>query len=297
MHTPKAHDKLAFRLGMILSKLNDGERLDKQSLAEEFNVSPKTVERDLHQRLSFLPIEKEKGYYYLPSYVLGKLSFHDIKAFAAFSGIKDLYPELTNDLIVDILNAKTSSTMQIRGLSYESLKHKLDAFNTLGGAMLAEREIAFDYKQKRREAQPYKLVNNDGIWYLVAVEAGVLKHFTFSKIENLTVSEESFEKDAAIEEILQNDQIVWFTQSPIEVIVEIDRQAAGYFLRRKLLPKQQLIEEREESLLFSCEVAFEAEIERIVRYWIPHIRIVSPEHLQKKLEEGLRGYLHNQVKI
>jgi hypothetical protein len=29
----------------------------------------------------------------------------------------------------------------------------------------------------------------------------------------------------------------------------------------------------------------------IVRYWMPHLRIVSPVELQAELEEGVRGYL------
>jgi len=29
----------------------------------------------------------------------------------------------------------------------------------------------------------------------------------------------------------------------------------------------------------------------IVRYWIPHIRIISPEGLQEELEAELLGYL------
>jgi len=29
----------------------------------------------------------------------------------------------------------------------------------------------------------------------------------------------------------------------------------------------------------------------IVRYWIPHIRVISPEGLQKELEKDLRKYL------
>jgi len=39
------------------------------------------------------------------------------------------------------------------------------------------------------------------------------------------------------------------------------------------------------------EFAYEEEALRLIRYWIPNIRIISPTHLQDKLEEGLREYL------
>lgn len=53
------HDKLAQRLGMILTKLNAGEHLQIASLAQEFNVSERTIQRDLNKRLSYLPLERE----------------------------------------------------------------------------------------------------------------------------------------------------------------------------------------------------------------------------------------------
>ena len=44
-------------------------------------------------------------------------------------------------------------------------------------------------------------------------------------------------------------------------------------------------------LIVSTKVATRIQILPIVRYWIPHVRVISPEHLQAELEEGVRGYL------
>ena len=41
------HDKLATRLSLIIYKLNQGERLTIESLANEFGVSKRTIERDI----------------------------------------------------------------------------------------------------------------------------------------------------------------------------------------------------------------------------------------------------------
>ena len=51
------HDKLAYRLTQILVKLNQGEKLDPQTLAEEFNVNLRTIQRDLNSRFAYLPLE------------------------------------------------------------------------------------------------------------------------------------------------------------------------------------------------------------------------------------------------
>ncbi|UYB73081.1 DeoR family transcriptional regulator [Aeromonas veronii] len=53
------HDTLAQRLGVILTKLNNGQRLVISELAHEFNVSARTIQRDLNVRLAYLPLERD----------------------------------------------------------------------------------------------------------------------------------------------------------------------------------------------------------------------------------------------
>lgn len=67
-------DKLSTRLVAILQYLNNGERFSLEELAQEFNVSIRTIQRDLHDRLAFIPIKKENGKYFFR-----KLCFRKIK--------------------------------------------------------------------------------------------------------------------------------------------------------------------------------------------------------------------------
>ena len=57
------YDKLAVRLAQILMRFNNGGRFSLEELASEFNVDIRTIQRDLNQRLSFMPIKKENGKY------------------------------------------------------------------------------------------------------------------------------------------------------------------------------------------------------------------------------------------
>jgi len=45
-----AHDTLVYRLSQVLQKLNQGESLDPQQLADEFGVNLRTIQRDLNVR-------------------------------------------------------------------------------------------------------------------------------------------------------------------------------------------------------------------------------------------------------
>ena len=291
MSSKKEHDTIATRLVQMLMMLNDGRRLFVEELAEEFSVSERTVQRDF-DRLSSLPMEKKNGYYYLEEYALGKLSFKDIKQFATFSGIKELYPELSDKLIVDVLNVRTNKTLEVSGHKYENLSAMVDDFNNIAAAIVNHEHIQFIYKDKPRTVQPYKLINTNGIWYLVGVEEGVLKNFSFSNVTELSVQEEHFQEDEEIIKNLEEHQGVWFTQNHIDVVVEVDASVAKYFLRRDLLPHQKTLKHTEEGLTLSTKVAYEEEIIKVVRYWIPHITITSPTYLQEKLEKTLKEYLN-----
>ena len=64
----KSYDKALFRLISILSMLTKDERPTISSLAEEFNVSQRTIQTDIYKRLSGFDITKDK---------VGRLVFRD----------------------------------------------------------------------------------------------------------------------------------------------------------------------------------------------------------------------------
>ena len=85
---------------------------------------------------------------------------------------------------------------------------------------------------------------------------------------------------------------IWFSEKPIAVRLWVSPEVAGYFKRRKLIANQMIEEERADgSLLLSTRVGHAQQILSIVRYWLPHIRIMSPDLLQSELEAGLAVYL------
>jgi len=63
--TKNQHDKLAVRLGIILTGLFSGKSLNIIQLATEFNVTTRTIQRDINHLLMYLPIDKQQGCYSL----------------------------------------------------------------------------------------------------------------------------------------------------------------------------------------------------------------------------------------
>ncbi len=66
----KSHDKVATRLALILNKFNSGEKFTIEELVEEFNVTKRTIQRDIVEGLSCLPIKRDNNLYYFEEYYL-----------------------------------------------------------------------------------------------------------------------------------------------------------------------------------------------------------------------------------
>ena len=293
------HDTLVYRLAQILVKLNQGEKLDPQVLADEFGVNLRTIQRDLNERFAYLPIEKADGYYRLDPAFLGKLTTRDVERFAGLAGVKGLFPSLSDDFLRDIFDSRVQSAFLVKGHCYEDLGGSASLFRELEMAIISHHQISIDYEKtdgRKFYAAlfPYKLINNKGIWYLVALDSEKLKTFSFSKIKRLRTLDMTFEPKSDVEKQLAEEDGVWLSEDRQEVVLKIGRDVAHYFKRRRLVANQVIEKELEDGgLIVSAKVGHPNQIVPIVRYWIPHIRIISPEKLQASLEEEIEYYVRS----
>jgi len=294
------HDTLVYRLASTLIKLNQGEHLDPQSLADEYGVTLRTIQRDLNVRFAYLPLQKTNGLYHLDPFFLGKLTRQDIERFASLAGVQGLFPSLTDEFLGEIFDSTTQSSLLVKGHSYESLKGKERQFQQLEEAISSNSHIDFNYQKEGsvktyRNVCPYKLINNKGIWYLAAFDIDKLKTFSFSKISNLHIGQTNFEPDNQVIKLLSDDESIWFSKNKTKVVLKISKDVADYFLRRTLISNQVIEEKLEDgSLILSTKISHNDQLLPIIRYWIPHIHIISPKNLQHELEQNLREYLASQ---
>lgn len=300
--TSNNHDTLVYRLAQILVKLNQGEKLDPQALADEFGVNLRTIQRDLNARFAYLPLQKIEGYYHLDPAFLGKLSTRDIERFAGLAGVCGLFPSLSDDFLRDIFDTRIQAALLVKGHHYESMAGKEPLFRDLEKAIVARHQISFDYlktegKKSYAALSPYKLINNKGIWYLAALDGLKLKSFSFSRIERLQQLETFFNWDQHIDKQLAEEDGIWLSEEKQEIVLKVSCEVASYFKRRRLIANQLIEKELEDGgLIVSAKVGHPNQILPIVRYWIPHIRIISPETLQVEMEIGLAEYLRRIAK-
>lgn len=291
------HDTLVYRLAQMLVKLNQGEKLDPQELADEFGVNLRTIQRDLNERFAYLPLIRTNGRYHLDQTFLGKLNTRDIERFAILAGVKGLFPSLSDDFLRDIFDVRMQTALLVKGHNYENLSGKEDQFRLLETAIVSRHHVGFDYQKDGRrkhydQVAPYKLVNHKGIWYLAGLDKDKIKTFAFGKMEGLQTLDSQFEADPEADKTLREEDGIWLSEDNKEMVLKIAAEVAGYFKRRKLIANQVIEKELEDGgLIVSAKVGHANQILPIVRYWIPHIRIISPEGMQAALEVELAGYI------
>ena len=303
-HSAKIHDTLVYRLSQVLTKLNQGESLDPQALAEEFGVNLRTIQRDLNVRFSSLPLVKTGGRYRIEEAHLGKLTIKDIERFAALSGVSGLFPKLTDQFLRDVFDSDRASAWLVRGHHYEDLHGHTSLFAELERAIVDHRLVQFTYNKASGQSkfhdqvEPYKLINQKGIWYLAAWDDNRLKSFSVTKLEALRSKATTFLPRPQVEKELASNDSIWLGEKRQRVLLQVSAQVAGYFKRRQLVPDQLIEKELDGGdLLVSTTVVHADEVMPLVRYWIPHVRIVEPPEFQRKLEAGLAEYLIDTARV
>ena len=95
------------------------------------------------------------------------------------------------------------------------------------------------------------------------------------------------------DELLAKGDGLWKGGEPIDLVLEVAPEVAGYFERRAVLVDQRIVRRLENGgLIVSSTVGHSNEVMPGVRYWIPHIRIVTPQGIQAELEAELVAYLN-----
>ncbi len=82
---------------------------------------------------------------------------------------------------------------------------------------------------------------------------------------------------------IANKDDVWFTEQTTEVLLRVAPYIAHYFARRQLLPQQQHRQDSDGSLLVTTQINHINQLLPVVRYWLPHVRIVQPQAWHEEL--------------
>lgn len=282
-------EKLAQRLSRILAKLHQGDHIDKHQLAHEHGVCVRTIERDLGERLLGIAERNPADNWQLTYAARSTIPAKHLHGYARLSGTEHLFPDSGLSYLLEQLNTPGSRrATQVQAVPHEDL-NGTRTFTVLQAAIENGNPCRFIYKGKPRNAQPYRLIHKNGIWYLAAEESEHLKNFSVALIDKLEVDETKyFIPNPAHADYIDAKDDVWFTTDTTEVLLRVAPEVAHYFSRRQLLPHQLQRADSDGSLLVTTKINHINQLLPVVRYWLPHVRIINPVEWQEKLVQGLK---------
>jgi Predicted transcriptional regulator len=205
-------------------RLKAGRYPNCRKLAEELEVSSKTVQRDIdfmRYRLG-LPIEYDQlhfGFYYtepVSSFPNVEISEGELvalyigqKALAQYKGtsfeapLSTAFRKITDGLrdTISVTWSDLDSAISFRSTRGDRLRTFI-LFEQLSHAVFKQIEVRFEYKKpgaaryEQRYVQPYHLGCVENLWYLFAfdLDRGELRTFALPRIRNVRVSKTKFRR-------------------------------------------------------------------------------------------------------
>lgn len=273
------------RLMDIIKRLYAGERLKISALAKDYNVSTKTIQRDLKERLKSSSLTKEGHQFFLKtqgeqedflidflcnfSKSMGEEFFLKVcQIFSKYQAIKD-------DTSFLYLQAK-------------SLTQKLDIILALQNAMKKSTQISLSLKGEQiSNLQPYKISSINAQWYLFAKREEEMLFLCLEEIEKVRLLRKKFvfSKDS-----LRRFEAEFFKEPRTLISLLIYPEIAPLFKQKHFASHQKMIEDKDGNLIIEFLSNNLLGIEQEILKNLPYIAVLEPQELRERVEEKVLTY-------
>ena len=304
----KDFDKKIFRLISILNRLSGEGRVFSRELSNEFNVSMRTIQRDLEllNMTGFLLDSPEKGTYrFAEGFSLKKMKLTSDEA-SLLTVLYEITKSLGNrfegsfrNILTKVLSQEFDSPFYIKMPDSIKIPKDYPFMRDLESAIDDCRKISIHYKSHDKEKDykicPLKIIFFDGFWYLLANpdSKNWLIKFRLENIQSLESVEGHFTPPRNLKSILDESVNIFFPDKrDKKVVLKIDVEAARYFRKRTYFPLQKIKRVHQDgSLTVETRVAQLMEIMPVVLRWIPHVVVEIPKDFRDEVEKIVAGYL------
>jgi predicted DNA-binding transcriptional regulator YafY len=304
------------RMMRMHERLKAGRYPNCRKLADELEVSSKTVQRDIdfmRDRLG-LPIAYDQlhfGFYYtepvahfpnieisegeLIALYIGQKALAQYKGTSFEAPLSTAFRKITDGLrdTISMTWSDLDSAVSFRSAGKSAADVHL--FEQLSHAMFKQLEVRFEYKKpdaaryEQRYVQPYHLGSVENLWYLFAfdLDRQDLRTFALPRIRNVRVSKTKFRRpvDFSIGKFLGDSFGVFRKPTKIKYTIRIlfDSFAAARIEERQWHPSQKIKPMRNGSIELSLTLGNLEEIERWILSWGAHAQVLAPTELKERI--------------
>lgn len=307
------------RIWRIYNLIKNSNYPDARQLADQLEVSLRTIERDIEQLRDQMqaPIvydRMRRGYYFSKEYNLPPIRFTEGEILSIIIGQK-LLSQMEGSAVGPIFRNLREKLECLLGEESPCSNRELEEAVSFGIAPLrgedwrvaqnlAElREAVFQRQQveiiynsisagekRKRQVRPYHLRFFDGAWYLIGycLLRQEVRIFAVDRIETLRKTGAVFEypADFKIEEYLDG---VWgiMRGRPYHVKIWFDSHQARWIRERPLRDGERLEESADGTVILETAVSGLMEIKRWIMGFGSHAKVLEPAELREEIREEL----------
>lgn len=287
----------------IVRQLQLNAQVTPEGLAELFGVTERTIQKDLNERLRAFPIGTDgRGNYWLEERRLDRASMlnedEEIVLMLALELLEesDNISHYARSIMQKMLDTRSVNPFYIKQEELEPIDIDSHIVDALEEVIEARCYVTIATEGKRLRVAPLKIVNFDGIWYLFARDErdGRTRTWLLRDIRDVRPERDTHElTHSQIERMLERTHTAWFEDGGnFEVRVQVHPEIAEYFRLRRFLNSQEIVEEYDDgALLVSFDVSTDEDVDNLIKSWLPHIEVVSPERFRKRVLDELESYV------
>lgn len=292
------------RLFEIVYILLHKKKVTAKELAERFEVSVRTIYRDLDAlSIAGIPVYTNKGKnggialmedFVLDRSLLSKEEQNEIMF--ALEGMKKLQENTENDLLQKLGDIFEKSSLEWIDIDFSHWGNvdQEDKFKNIKKGILQTKVLQFEYyntlgEKTERRVEPMQLYFKSKSWYLKAycLEKQEFRMFKITRMKQVMVTEETFSRREMIVEKSN------YTVKPVTIVLEIDQTLAF----------RVYDEFEEESIKQKDNGNFEITVTYPEDGWVygyllsfgSGIKIISPNHVKEIVRETAKKILENNA--
>lgn len=297
------------RLLSMLLMISKKSRVTGQELAEHFEVSIRTIYRDIEKLgEAGIPIAsiggKGGGYYIMENYNVDNLFLNQDEAstfLAIMNNLSFLFGKNTtfNDIDLKIENTfkqeKNTSKLDIN-LSHFSMENELKEYLFLLNNAIEKNKLAvFHYINRsmeylERTVEPFQITFSAGQWYLVAFcrERNDYRRFKLLRIKNLKMGD-SFEKknisNEEIQKIIEDSYLKRGITVTLKFAHKMGEQLTEYFQKEKINKTE------DNQYIVVDHFPYEEGLLKFILSFGKECEILEPCYLRNELQEYIKKML------
>jgi len=296
----------------ILNKLDQSEKVTKQSLMDDLEISERSAYRyvQILQNSGFrIKYDRQKqSYAFEDGFSLAKpnVSVEELLAISLAKRMLGAFGtgmEKSLATIESKLSAKQTVLPRHIILKASDQSPKIDSYlGALHQAIMSFQKVEILYQplhsaeETNRIIDPHYLFFNDGFWYLRGHcrKSKEMRTFALDRIVMLkTLSEHFLPKPVSPEEELATSFGTWLDGEPTEVVLQFDKEIKEQILRKKWHQSQKNKELKNGKIEIRFVVKGLGGIKKWIYQWIPNVKVIAPISLKMEVKRDVGITMQN----